>query len=75
MRPQTRSSGPKISDGDLLYGLGTADMKGFFALALEAARALEADALHQPLILLATADEESSMLGAKTLVEIGRAHV
>jgi len=55
-----------------LYGLGTADMKGFFALALEAARAFEADALHQPLILLATADEESSMLGAKTLVELGR---
>ncbi len=55
-----------------LYGLGTADMKGFFALALEAVRSIDAGALHQPLILLATADEESSMLGAKTLVDLGR---
>ncbi|QKT04422.1 acetylornithine deacetylase [Ectothiorhodospiraceae bacterium 2226] len=55
-----------------LYGLGTADMKGFFALALEAARDLEAGQLAQPLIILATADEESSMDGAKALVELGR---
>ncbi len=55
-----------------LYGLGTSDMKGFFALALEAARGLEAKQLKQPLIILATADEESSMSGAKALVDANR---
>lgn len=54
------------------YGLGTSDMKGFFALAIEAARGLRAGDLKQPLILLATADEESSMEGAQALVELGR---
>lgn len=59
-------------DGGRLYGLGTSDMKGFFALAIEAAgRYRDAD-FQQPLILLATADEESSMDGAKALVEQGR---
>jgi acetylornithine deacetylase len=55
-----------------LYGLGTCDMKGFFALAIEAARQFQAAQLKQPLILLATADEESSMEGAQALVELGR---
>ena len=55
-----------------LYGLGTSDMKGFFAVAIEAARRFDAKQLQQPLILLATADEESSMDGAQALVELGR---
>ncbi len=55
-----------------LYGLGTSDMKGFFALAIEAARDLRAEALREPLIILATADEESSMEGAQELVHLGR---
>lgn len=55
-----------------LYGLGTSDMKSFIALALEAARGLRATDLKQPLIILATADEESSMAGAETLVRLGR---
>jgi acetylornithine deacetylase len=55
-----------------LYGLGTSDMKGFFALAIEAARNRQASELQQPLIILATADEESSMDGAKELVRLGR---
>ncbi len=55
-----------------LYGLGTADMKGFFALALEAARDLRPEHLQHPLILLATADEESSMCGAEALTALGR---
>ncbi len=55
-----------------LYGLGTSDMKGFFALALEAARGLRAADLHRPLIVVATADEESSMEGALELVRRGR---
>lgn len=55
-----------------LYGLGSADMKSFLALAIEAARGLDAAALRQPLIILATADEESSMDGARALVAAGR---
>ena len=55
-----------------LYGLGTSDMKSFLALAIEAARALQAKDLRQPLVILATADEESSMCGARALVEAGR---
>ncbi|SFR81834.1 acetylornithine deacetylase [Marinobacter daqiaonensis] len=53
------------------YGLGTCDMKGFFALAIEAAREAATQSLKQPLIILATADEESSMNGAKALAEAG----
>lgn len=59
-------------DGGRLYGLGTSDMKGFFALALEAARRHREQDFREPLIILATADEESSMDGAKALVELGR---
>jgi acetylornithine deacetylase len=55
-----------------LYGLGTSDMKGFFPLAIEAARRFRAQDLRHPLIILATADEESSMDGARALVELGR---
>lgn len=57
---------------DKLYGLGTSDMKAFLALAIEAARGLRAQDLKQPLILLATADEESGMSGARALLEAGR---
>lgn len=57
---------------DRLYGLGTADMKAFFAIAIEAATSYLDSKLREPLILLATADEESSMHGAKALEAIGR---
>ncbi|MFL1456503.1 acetylornithine deacetylase [Marinobacter sp. GN3S48] len=57
---------------DRWYGLGTCDMKGFFPLAIEAARAFAGQELKQPLIILATADEESSMNGARALAEAGR---
>jgi acetylornithine deacetylase len=55
-----------------LYGLGSTDMKGFFPLAIAAASAFTADKMQQPLILLATADEESSMSGARQLAAAGR---
>ncbi len=55
-----------------LYGLGTADMKSFLALALEAVRQLRPTGLTAPLTLLATADEESSMSGARALAAAGR---
>ena len=55
-----------------LYGLGSTDMKGFFPLAIEAARVVLDEKLKQPLILLATADEESSMNGAQALAASGK---
>ncbi|MBI2969217.1 MAG: acetylornithine deacetylase [Gammaproteobacteria bacterium] len=55
-----------------LYGLGTSDMKSFFAFVREALRALGPGALKRPLYLLGTCDEESSMAGARALVESGR---
>jgi acetylornithine deacetylase len=56
---------------DRWYGLGTCDMKAFFAVAIEAARDLSGADLKEPLIILATADEESSMNGARALAEAG----
>lgn len=56
---------------DRFYGLGTCDMKGFFPLAIEAIRGIAAKDLKQPLIVLATADEECSMDGARMLVDRG----
>jgi acetylornithine deacetylase len=55
-----------------LYGLGSTDMKGFFPLAIAAASSIVNTPLKQPLILLATADEESSMNGARKLAAAGR---
>ena len=55
-----------------LYGLGTCDMKGFFPIAIEAARHFLDTPLTAPLIILATADEESAMSGAQALVTAGK---
>jgi len=55
-----------------LYGLGTADMKSFFALVLAATEGLRADSLRAPLVVLATADEETSMSGARALTKGGQ---
>ncbi|MBX4132018.1 acetylornithine deacetylase [Frischella sp. Ac48] len=46
------------------YGLGTADMKGFFAFILESLRDIDLKSLTKPLHILATADEEITMAGA-----------
>jgi acetylornithine deacetylase len=63
----------KLTERDgKLYGLGTCDMKAFFALALEAAEGVNPDSLRAPLIVLATADEESTMDGARALVGLQR---
>ena len=54
-------------DENSATGLGIADMKGFFASALCALEALDLGALRRPLAILATADEESDMQGARRL--------
>ncbi|MFO7640774.1 MAG: acetylornithine deacetylase [Candidatus Competibacteraceae bacterium] len=63
--------GGAVADGRI-YGLGSADMKSFLALALAAARDFTARDLRQPLVILATADEESSMHGARALAAAGQ---
>ena len=55
-----------------LHGLGASDMKSFFAFALEVAARVDPKALREPLIVVATADEESTMAGAKALAAAGR---
>jgi len=55
-----------------LYGMGTADMKAFFALAITAARNYRGQDLDAPLVIVATADEESTMRGARELAASGR---
>lgn len=63
----------KLTERDnKLYGLGSADMKSFMGLAIEAVKQHDMKRLQAPLILLATADEESSMDGAIALVEADR---
>ncbi|BFM50924.1 acetylornithine deacetylase [Marinomonas sp. THO17] len=52
-----------------LYGLGSCDMKGFFAIVLDTIGHMALNDLKEPLIILATADEESSMSGARALVQ------
>lgn len=47
------------------YGLGTADMKGFFAFIIEAVKQVDWTQQTKPLYILATCDEETTMLGAR----------
>ena len=59
---------------DRFYGLGSCDMKSFFAVIITALKKLNAEAIDlkkikQPLIILATADEETSMSGAKAIAK------
>lgn len=49
------------------YGLGSIDMKGFFAFVIEALKTLPEAQQKQPLMILATADEETTMDGARQL--------
>ncbi|MEW8184640.1 MAG: acetylornithine deacetylase [Candidatus Thiodiazotropha endolucinida] len=54
------------------YGMGSADMKGFFAVIIEVIREVPLQQLKQPLVIIATADEESTMCGAKSLTDLHR---
>ncbi|MDH5355469.1 MAG: acetylornithine deacetylase [Gammaproteobacteria bacterium] len=57
---------------DRLYGLGSCDMKSFLALALSASESFDFKRLAKPLTLVATADEESTMCGAKLIADNGK---
>ncbi len=55
-----------------LHGLGICDMKSFFPIVMEVAQQLNVCDLQQPLYVLATADEESTMSGARALAGYGK---
>ena len=55
-----------------LFGLGTCDMKSFLALALNASSQFDFKNLNKPLTIVATADEESTMSGAKLIADNGK---
>jgi acetylornithine deacetylase len=55
-----------------LHGLGICDMKGFLAMAVQVAGEFATSTLKQPLILLATADEERAMDGVRALASAGK---
>lgn len=56
----------KITDSDnKLFGLGSCDMKGFFAFILQVCQQIDFTLLKKPLYVLATADEETTMAGAR----------
>jgi acetylornithine deacetylase len=62
----------KLTEKDgKLYGLGATDMKGFFPVIIEAVKPYLSQTFKHPLIVLATADEESSMSGARALAHNG----
>lgn len=48
-------------------GLGSTDMKGFFAVLLQSLQQLSNCELDRPISIVATADEESSMIGGRSL--------
>lgn len=57
---------------DRIYGLGSCDMKSFLALALSASQSFDFKRLTRPLTIVATADEESTMNGAKLIADNGK---
>jgi len=72
--PALWSSDPFVAceKDDRIYGLGSCDMKSFLALAFEASSQVNFDKLKRPLTLVATADEETTMSGAKLIADNGR---
>jgi len=72
--PALWSSDPfaaRASD-ERIYGLGSCDMKSFLALALAASQRVDLGKLRRPLTLVATADEETTMSGARLIADNGR---
>jgi acetylornithine deacetylase len=55
-------------EGDRLIGLGSCDMKGPLAATLVAAATVDASRLRRPILLVATADEETSCQGAREVL-------
>ena len=60
-----------VEKNDRYYGLGTADMKCFFPVVIDALQEMDVRKFEKPLYVIATADEESSMSGARALFDSG----
>ncbi|QCI19113.1 acetylornithine deacetylase [Buchnera aphidicola] len=54
-----------IEKNNKIYGLGTVDMKGFFAFLLDVISSMNMKKIKKPLYIVATANEETDMSGAK----------
>lgn len=52
-----------------LYGLGVIDMKGFFAFILDVLYAIRIKKIKKPIYILATANEETDMSGARYFIK------
>lgn len=59
-----------LESNGLLYGRGTADMKGFFATVLAAAARFSPSDFADPLVLVWTHDEEVGCLGSAVLADV-----
>ena len=72
--PTLWSSDPftALETDDRIYGLGSCDMKSFLALALNASSSVNLANLKRPLTIVATADEETTMNGARLIADNGR---
>ncbi len=53
------------------FGLGSCDMKSFIAMAISASQSFDPEKFIRPLTIIATADEETTMSGARLLAENG----
>ncbi|WAI18228.1 MAG: acetylornithine deacetylase [Buchnera aphidicola (Acyrthosiphon caraganae)] len=51
------------------YGLGTVDMKGFFAFILDVISSINIKKITKPIYILATANEETDMSGVKHFIK------
>jgi acetylornithine deacetylase len=58
-----------LDAGERYVGRGSADMKGFLALAANRLAAIDGATLHHPIALLLTYDEEVGTLGARRFTE------
>jgi acetylornithine deacetylase len=58
-----------VEDSDRFVGRGTADMKGFLAIAVNRVAGCNPATLRHPLVLLFTYDEETGTLGARRFTE------
>jgi len=56
-------------EGDVLYGRGTTDMKGFLAVVLAALPRMLASPLREPIHLCISHDEEIGCVGVRSLLE------
>ncbi|MBT7046922.1 MAG: acetylornithine deacetylase [Gammaproteobacteria bacterium] len=54
------------------FGLGSCDMKSFIAMAIIASQKFDPEKFIHPLTIVATADEETTMSGARLLAENGK---